>query len=176
MRRQQRIQEIAQQIQRLQQQLAAASSNPRNLPYKIVSDSKDFELEMTDGVAVRRLNPPFAYDDKGFPIEYSKEKLAEMKGKDKDKPGYEAKVEDLASGQVIAVALKPPAKKTPSPSDPNGKPTEPKDPKDPKDPKVKEDTPPPEVARPTATLVLILRDATDPLAKSDQPTKKKKEK
>jgi hypothetical protein len=175
LQRQQRMQRIAQQIQQLQQKLAGgAKPNAQNSPYKIVTDSKDFELEMADDLYVRRLNPPFAYDDKGFPVEYSKEKLLEMKGKDKNKPGYEAKVEDLASGQIIGVGLKP-AKKS-SAGDPKEKPKDAKD-KDAKDPKGAGEGPVIEnLPRPTVTGIMILQDAKDPLVKTDQPKKKKREK
>src|SRR5437867_3917595 len=83
-------------------QLVAASVNvnPNSLPYKIVAESKDFELPVDEKVIVRRQTLPYTYDDKGNPVQYSKEDIEKLRGTDKSKPGYQAKYEDLTSGQI----------------------------------------------------------------------------
>ncbi len=157
--RQVRMQQIALEFQKLQMQMAGVNPkggkvNPDNLPYRQVTESRDFELDVAEKVVVRRKDPPFAYDDRGNPIEYTKEKLAELRGKDKTKPGYEAKYEDLASGQTVKLYLKAPEKKAKAKDDPKD-----------------EDT---GVARPKVTMILILQEAASPLIQPDKKKKKDK--
>jgi hypothetical protein len=114
---QQQVQAL-QQAQRLtiQVQVAAAQLNnaagamgPDGAPpgYKWAIAKQDVEFQTTEEVKVRTLNLPEQFDDKGNVKKYTKEELAELKGKDKNLPGYESSVEKLESGQKMRVTLVP---------------------------------------------------------------------
>jgi hypothetical protein len=106
------------QVQQYQQmmQAAAANSNPNNQPFMLAHEYKDFELELSDKVSIRKMFLETDYDDKGNVKVYSKEEKAELRGKDTTKPGYLAKIEDLQAGLYAKVYLKMP-KKTKPPSE-----------------------------------------------------------
>jgi hypothetical protein len=114
------------------------AGNQANMPYLVVNNSKDFELEVQDSVVTRRVYLPTDYDDKGNLKQYSKAELAELKGKDSSKPGFAAKYDDLAVGQQVKLFLVPSAAKK----------------------KVEgEDVP---TVKPSVRMVLILQDAPMP--------------
>jgi hypothetical protein len=163
--RQQKMRQLAIDMQRLQTQLVRNGSNPNNLPYKVVTESKDFELPVDDKVVVRRQNLPYQYDDKGNVVQFSKEEIEKLRGKDKSKPGYEAKFEDLAQGMLVKLYLKapPPKSTTTAAKD--------KDAKDPKDGELKE---PEEIRKPRVTMILILQDSPEALNNQQDQKKKKK--
>jgi hypothetical protein len=103
----------AQQMQRMWQQAARDNPNknlgafkPNNI--KMITVSKGFELDVQEKVIVRRQNLPFEYDDKGNPKEFTKEQIAELRGKDTSLPGYRAKYGDLQQGQTVRVYLSAP--------------------------------------------------------------------
>jgi len=129
---------------------------------KLASGYKEFTMETIDNFLVRRLNPPFEYDDKGNVKQFTKEELEKMKGKDKNLVGYEAKPEDLQAGQVVRVYLARPKAK----------------PKDKDEPKVEdkdkkaEDMPP---DPPQVRMIVILADAAANVPDNPQPKKKKKQ-
>lgn len=157
---QQKMRQLAQDMQRLQQQLAGTGkANPNSLPYKIVTDSKDFELPVDDKVVVRRQNLAFMYDDKGEVVKYSKEEIEKLRGKDKSKPGYEAKFEDLTAGQTVKLYLKAPATKTASTKDPKTG---------------DEDLATPNDRKPRVTMILIVQDSNEALNNQQQQKKNKK--
>jgi len=117
--RQRKMQELQRDMQKLQMAIAKASGKgggaPQkggnmNGPFKLVTENKEFDLDLVDNVIVRWLNPPFEYDDKGEAKKYTKEELAKMKGKDAKLPGYEAKLDSLLPGQTVKVYLKAPVK------------------------------------------------------------------
>ncbi len=87
-----------------------------NPPFKLATASKQFELEGTPKVVVRRLKLPFEYDDKGNPKTYTSGEIKALKGKDTSLPGYTAQYEDLQVGQIVKLYLVPPAKTTRDPT------------------------------------------------------------
>jgi hypothetical protein len=178
---QQQIQQIAVQIQNLQMKLlnlqtqqmmtmnrlfnqAAAAAVAST---KLASGYKEFSMETVDNFLVRRLNPPFEYDDKGNIKKYTKEELDKMKGKDKNVVGYEAKVEDLQAGQIVRVY---PAKPKAKPKDDNAPKADKND--DNNKDKIAADMPP---DPPQVRLILILADADANVPDNPPPKKKKKQ-
>lgn len=157
LRRQQLMRQLIQDTNRLQQQLAggatAGKANPNNLPYRIVTDSKDFHLDVEDKATVRWQTPPFKYDDKGEVVKYTKEQLEELRGKDKSKPGYEGKFDDLMPGQTVKLYLKAPERKSGKEKDEDAA-----------------------VNRPKVTMILILQDSTNLMFGQGQERDKKKKK
>src|SRR5262249_43642769 len=129
---------------------------------KMASAFKEFTMETIDNFLVRRLNPPFEYDDKGNIKQFTKEELEKMKGKDKNLVGYEAKPEDLQAGQVVRVYL----------AKPKAKPKDKDEPKEEDKDKKPEDLPadPPEVR-----MMGILADAAANAPDNPQPKRKKKQ-
>jgi hypothetical protein len=77
---------------------------------------KDIEFHATDDLIVRFLLPPVVYDDKGERKKFSLLDLREMRGNDPNLPGFDAKVSDLQSNQVVRVTLRPAKTKTTSAS------------------------------------------------------------
>jgi hypothetical protein len=79
--------------------------------------TKQFELYTAANVVIRRLNPPFEYDDKGYPRKFSKDELAALRGRNASVPGYAARYEDLEAGQMVKMYLADPkfAKKKEAP-------------------------------------------------------------
>jgi hypothetical protein len=69
---------------------------------------KEFELPFAEKFALRKLNLPFEYDDKGNPKKYSAADLAKLKGG--NLPGYIAKVEDFAPGAMATATFGPATK------------------------------------------------------------------
>lgn len=168
-RRQQRMAELARDIQRIQfqqaQQAAKAVAkatkqvNNNNGPFKVVVDKKDMDLDFDEKVVVRWQQLPSVYDDKGNIKVYTKGELAELRGKDANVPGYAAKVEDLAPNQLVKLFLIPPKK--------DGKKVETvkkdADKEGGKEAKGKapEDEGVGNVARPTIRMILILEEANN---------------
>jgi hypothetical protein len=104
-----------QQYQNVQMQLAntlarAAANNPFIVKY----DKKDITFHTAETLKVRNMNLPSLFDEKGNPKKYTDAEKAELKGKDKNLPGYEATINDLTAGQTVKVTLSkaPTPKKT----------------------------------------------------------------
>ncbi|MBX9681124.1 MAG: hypothetical protein K2X38_20390 [Gemmataceae bacterium] len=143
---------MQQAIARIQQQQAKAANNtnPNNQPFKVVNDYKDFDLDFTDKVIVRKMFLETGYDDKGNLIEYTKDKIAKLRGDDPKLPGYIAKFDDIQPG-VIAKLMLAPVKNTTK-----------------VDPKAKDDDLVGTVERPTVRMVILLAE------KGNTPTPKGK--
>lgn len=169
--RQQRMRQLQQQMARMQQQIRQAmakqqqqqfkgKANPgnQNGPFRMVTVTKEFQLELNDNVVVRWSQPPTEYDDKGFLKKYTKEELAKMKGKDSSLPGYEAKVDDLQPGQLVHLYLKAPAK------------TEAKKKID----LIGDDDLPVDGPRPSVRMIVILQEAPNPTFAAPAKGKKNK--
>jgi len=99
-------------MQQLEVQVLRTQAQAVNNAFKVVRDHKEFDLTTTAEVAVRYLEPPAAFDDKGNPKKYTAAELKEMKGKNPDVPGYAADFDKLQAGQTVRVTLaKPKANK-----------------------------------------------------------------
>jgi hypothetical protein len=81
---------------------AVASSIPE---FRVDIKRTDVEFQAKDDVKVRTMNLPEQFDEKGNIKKYTKQELAELKGKDKNLPGYESSIEKLEVGQVAKVTL-----------------------------------------------------------------------
>jgi hypothetical protein len=136
--------------------------DPNNMPFITVTNTKDFDLELEEKVTYRRLVLPLEYDDTGNIKTYTKEEKAEMRGDDKNKPGYTAKYEDFAPGQEVKLSLVPPKKME-------------KD-KDADKDKDKDDKTPEEVLRPTVKMVVMTKDNPNSTVSPGDDSKKKKKK
>jgi hypothetical protein len=158
-------------IAALQRSIAAAGLDN---PYKVVYDPKDVTFHAAEEYKVRRLELPVVFDDKGEPKKYTEEEKKELKGKDKNLPGYEAKPDDLAVGQMVRVTIakfkkKPDTKNTTDKTDKDKADKDAKTDKDAKDPKTepsKDDDP-----KMVANLVLILAEPVE----KDKPKRDKKD-
>jgi hypothetical protein len=94
-----KVQQLQNQINRLQQQMLA------KLKYK--TNYKEIELQPADKFEVRWQKPKVEFDNKGNVKEYTQEELKQLKGNDPDKVGYAGVLEDLADGQYVKVYLVP---------------------------------------------------------------------
>jgi len=75
--------------------------------YKVDTVKQDVEFQSAEAVKVRTMVLPEQFDDKGNLKKYSKEELAELKGKDKNAVGYESSLEKLEPGMKVKVVLGP---------------------------------------------------------------------
>ncbi len=71
----------------------------------ITYQAKDVELQTTDDVKVRLVNPPVAFDDKGKIKKYTQKELQELKGNDPKLPGYNGEFSDIQTEQIVQVTL-----------------------------------------------------------------------
>jgi hypothetical protein len=86
----------------IQAQQALAQAKARL--YTMTDVSKEYELQATDDVKVRTLNPPRKFDNKGRTKKYTKKEEKELRGNDK-LPGYQAEFSDLKQDQIVQVTL-----------------------------------------------------------------------
>jgi hypothetical protein len=109
-----------QQQQKEYQQLMAKSykdqkntgkGNSNNEPFHVVTTTKDYELDVQDAAPIRKTFLPFEYDDTGSPRVYSEKEKAELRGTDKTKPGYKAKIDEAGAGVEAKLHLTPPKSK-----------------------------------------------------------------
>lgn len=88
----------------------------RQAPPKTV-DIKTHKFDVTvktgEDLKVRAANPPFMYDDKGLPVQLTKEKLAELRGPDKQLPGYPTQMSSVKTNSVVEIYLAVPPKADP---------------------------------------------------------------
>ena len=141
--------------------------NPNNLPFKAKEHQKDFDLDMQAAVVYRKMFLPQEYDDTGNLKTYTKEKIAELKGKDPNPKGsYSAVASEYHPGQTVGVYLTPPPKKTSSSSSSSSS-TE--DNKDAKKSPAEDDGGTP---KPTVRMLVIMQDGN--LAAAPTVDKKKK--
>lgn len=73
--------------------------------FKLEKTKLSIDFQATEEVKVRSMVLPDVFDVKGKKKIYTKEELAELKGKDKTLPGYESGLDKLESGQKIKVIL-----------------------------------------------------------------------
>jgi hypothetical protein len=107
----------AQKLQQFENDVIRQQGRAVNQAFKVVSEHKDFDLESTAEVAVRYLEPPEQYDDKGNLKKYTAAELKELKGKNPDLPGYAADFDKLAPGQTVRVTLAKPKADKDKPKD-----------------------------------------------------------
>jgi len=103
--------------------LAKNNANNTTDPLIVVHSYKEYELELQDKVVLRKLFLPFEFDDSGKPREYTEKEKAELKGTDKTKPGYSAKIEEATPGTEAKLHLTAPKnveKPKASKDDPDG--------------------------------------------------------
>lgn len=79
-----------------------------NSPYKVVTDSKEFNVELSGKVEFRVNNPSFlagmTFDDMGNPKKFTNEELKELKGA-ANLPGYKATAVDVKTGATVTITL-----------------------------------------------------------------------
>lgn len=97
------IQAYMKAIQQAQQNVAKGLA-PNGM--KIVTESKEFDIPLSEKVITRRMTLPADYDDKGNLKTYSKEEMAKLKGSE-NRPGYAARIDDLQPGAQVKLFLTP---------------------------------------------------------------------
>jgi hypothetical protein len=97
--------QIANEIAQIQRIAGAVGPDGAPAGYKWVYSSNDVDFQTTEEVKVRTTVLPEEFDEKGNPKKYTKKELDELKGKDKNLPGYESAVEKLAVGQSVVLTL-----------------------------------------------------------------------
>jgi len=75
------------------------------LGYKWVVTTQDIDFQAMEDMKVRTVLLPEQFDDKGNIKKYTKDELAELKGKDKNLKGYESSQDKLEVGQKVEVHL-----------------------------------------------------------------------
>ncbi len=73
--------------------------------FHVVNAAQKVDFQAEENVKVRIKALPEQFDDKGNIKTYTKEELAELKGKDKNLPGYESSLDKLQNGQIVQVTL-----------------------------------------------------------------------
>jgi hypothetical protein len=91
-----------------------ALSNPRSVSSRSSTRGKslhgkvthqNLELQPQDDVKVRRLVAPVVYDERGKPRKLTAAEISDLKGKERNQPGYAANLGDLKPGQVVKLSL-----------------------------------------------------------------------
>lgn len=136
-----------------------AKVDPNSAPFRMVTTSKDFELEIQDNVVVRKMFLPFEYDDTGSVKQYSEKEKAELRGEDKTKPGYKSKIEEVYAGVEARLILTPPKMKKKADPDKKGE---------------GDDEGVGNVDRPTVSMIILTKDAPTPGIVGADPKKGKK--
>ena len=162
-------QDMARLQQQVMQQMYQAGANPptfdpNNPPFIVVTNTKDFDLEVQDNVVYRKLFLPVEYDDTGNIKKYTEKEKTELRGDDKTKPGYTAKLDEFQAGQEVKLYLTPPKKKEKD-KDADKDVEKEKD----KDAKAVE-----EVLRPTVNMVVMTKDTPNTTSPGADDKKKKK--
>jgi hypothetical protein len=104
----QQAQQARQQINQARNQMAqaaTAAARGNNNGGNVKTVRRNIEFQANEKLVVRTMLLPEAYDDKGKPKKYTQAELAELKGKNKTLPGYEAAAEKLETGQKVRVVL-----------------------------------------------------------------------
>jgi hypothetical protein len=103
----------------VQQQLAIARLQARSVTtgnspppgFRYETKKQNIEFQAAENVKVRTMVLPEQFDDKGNLRKPTKKELDELKGKDKNQPGYESSLEKLGVGQKVRVVLAPAPRK-----------------------------------------------------------------
>jgi hypothetical protein len=105
--RQQAMRHLQQAQVRLQQAIAQVnrSGGLAGTGYQTQTVKQAIDFQASETVKVRTMILPEQFDDKGNPKKYTKEELAQLKGKDRSLPGYESSLEKLEVGQRVRVTL-----------------------------------------------------------------------
>jgi hypothetical protein len=82
--------------------------------YRWVAKTSEIEFQHVEEPKVRTMVLPETYDEKGNIKKYTKKELEELKGKDKNLPGYESELEKLETGMEVKVVLAPRKKSKPA--------------------------------------------------------------
>jgi hypothetical protein len=162
-------QRIAQDMARIQQQAAAqmyvagaaaakANGDPNNQPFVTVTNTKDFDLDIEEKAVFRKMFLSLDYDDMGSPKKYTDEEKIALRGDDKTKPGYSAKIDEATPGTEVKLYLTIPKKKAKD-----------KEKAKDKDAEVPED--PPE--HPTVRMIVLTKEAPATTSPGDEKKKKK---
>jgi hypothetical protein len=108
---------------------------------------RDVELQITDDIKVRVLQPPPEFDEKGRLRKRTAKELKELRGPDSKLPGFQADFDSLKPDQIVRVTIVGKKETGYKPQRPKAKPK----------PKA-DDEDPPEPERPTASMIVILVD------------------
>lgn len=82
--------------------------------FRVVQNTRNYELEVDDEVVVRTMQLPPKFDDKGKPTKYTAEEMKELKGDKPGLPGYVSDYDSLKPGQLVTVTF---GKKKPAPKE-----------------------------------------------------------
>lgn len=124
-----------------------------NDPFRIVTDTKDYELEIQDGAPIRKTFLAMEYDDTGNIKQYTEKEKAELRGTDKTKPGYKSKLDEILPGVEAKLYLTSPKKKGKAKDDDEGVGN---------------------VERPTVNMIVLTKDNPMPNIAPANPKKKDK--
>jgi hypothetical protein len=108
----QTMQQLQNAVAQFERSLAQAEANL----FQVVNATQKVDFQAEENVKVRVMELPEQFDDKGNIRKYTREELAELKGKDKRLPGYESSIDSLRVGQVVSVRLGVHKKPKPKPS------------------------------------------------------------
>jgi hypothetical protein len=98
--------QLQQEMARLQMEMQRLGMQPQQAPFKVVMKKQDFDIQADDATAIRFLEPPLKFDEKGNPVRYSAEELKKLKG-NTNLPGYPGEFEVLHPGHVVKVTVGP---------------------------------------------------------------------
>jgi len=84
--------------------------------YQVVQVKQDFDFQTDENFKVRVKDLPEQFDEKGNIKKYTAQEKAELKGKDKNLPGYESSPDALKVGQTVLVMLRAYKKPKPTPA------------------------------------------------------------
>src|SRR5262249_15605993 len=89
-------------LQRMNQIQVQLAQNQAKL-YDLKEATHKFEMEATDDMKVRFLQPPAVLDDKGNLRKHTAQDLKDLKGDNPKLPGYTAELADVAKDQIVTV-------------------------------------------------------------------------
>jgi hypothetical protein len=147
----------------------ANSFNPNNPPFKTINHEKDFDIALQENAVFRKMILPSEYDDTGNLKTYTKEKLAELRGKDPNPKGsYSATAGEFHPGQIVGVYLSPPGKgKTTAPTTKSSSSDDGKGTKKEMDDEV-------DASKATVRMLVLMQDGTMPATTTDKKGPPKK--
>ena len=95
----------------------APAQNANNVPFRVVTSYKEFDLKVQPNVKIRRMFLPLEFDDLGNFKQYTEKEKAALRGPDPKKPGYMASADEAMAGTEVRLALVSPAKAKAGPGD-----------------------------------------------------------